>query len=152
MSTDYFLFVNSDRFRDVDLPLLASNEGVALDGAGNLSIDGLVCTRWEAMDCRHREIMLNDYGAYGQVYNWFVMGTHDKDTSVNEVVERLARCAASLVSSRPLAPLALMRNAESFYVLNTPTSLMLSPVCFDEAGVIPALFRRSFTKKHIDSY
>ena len=152
MSTDYFLFVNSDRFADVDLPLLASNDGVALDDAGNLVVDGLVCTYWKAMDCQHRDIMLNDFGAYGQDYNWFVTGKYDKDTSVNELVERLVRCAASLVSSRPLAPLALMVNAESFYVLNTPASLILSPVCFDDAGVIPALFRRPFTRQHIDPW
>jgi hypothetical protein len=96
--------------------------------------------------------MLNGYGAYGQVYNWFLTGKHDKDTSVNELVERLVRCAASLVAARPLAPLALMINAEFFYVLNTPTSLVLSPVCFDDAGAIPALFRRPFTTQHIDPW
>ena len=128
MSTDYFLFVNSNQFPDIDLPLLAKNDGVQLTDDNQLSIDGLVCTRCETLDLHHREIVLTDYGEFGQEYTWFLTGTYDKESDINQLVERLVRCAATLVASRPQLPLALMRNAESFYVLNSPSALILSPI------------------------
>ena len=96
--------------------------------------------------------MLNDYGAYGQEYNWYVTGTYDKVTCSNELLQRVARCAAALVASSPNAPLALMINGESILVLNTPDSLLISPACFDDARTIPALFRRPFTTQKIIAY
>ncbi len=42
MSTDDFMFVNSNQFRDIDLPLFATNEAVAFTDGNQLPIDGLV--------------------------------------------------------------------------------------------------------------
>ena len=151
MSTDYFLFVNSDTLAARDLPLLAEIDGVALDG-GHLIVDGLVCTSCAAMSSEHREIMLEDYGEYGQEYTWYMTGTYDKKSCPNQLAERLARCAAKLVSVRPTAPLALMVNAESFYVLNSPSKLILSKACIDDEGSIPRSFGRPYTEHRIVNY
>ena len=149
MSTDYFLFVNSNLFPDIDLPRLAENDGVELKENNQLSIDGLVCTQCEVMDLDHREIMLTDYGDLGQEYAWFLSGTYDKVTDINRLVERLVRCAATLVALRPLRPLALMRNAESFYVLNSPSELILSPICLDDDSILPQLFKKPYSIRHM---
>jgi hypothetical protein len=150
MSIDYFLFGNSDDFSGIVLPRLASVEGAALDEEGLLVIEGLVGTRCRLLDSRHRETMLSEYGPYGQDYNWFMMGQYDKEVCPNELIHRLARCAATLISFRPLSPLALMCRAESIYILNTPRDLFVSPICIDDAGTIPKLFGRPYTTRHIE--
>jgi hypothetical protein len=150
MSIDYFLFGDSEDYSGIDLPRLASIEGVALDEEGHFLVEGLVGTRCRLMDSRHRETMLSEYGPYGQAYNWFMMGQYDDESCSNELRFRLARCAATLISLRPLSPLALMCRAESIYILNTPCNLFVSPICIDDSETIPKLFGRPYTKKHIE--
>lgn len=150
MSIDYFLFGSSEDFSAIDLPRLASIEGVALDDEGCLSVEGLVGTLCRPMDSSHREIMLSEYGPYGQDYNWFLMGQVDREVCRNELRNRLSRCAATLISFRPDSPLALMCRAESIYILNTPRELFVSPICIDVQETIPKLLGRPYTKKHIE--
>ncbi len=149
MSTDYSLFVNSNASAIEDIKLLTIHTGVELHENGRLTIEGLTGVYFEAMTARHRRIMAQDYGPYGQDYTWFLTGTYNKESDIHQLYGRLVRCAATLVASRPQLPLALMRSAESFYVLNTPAKLFLSKQCLDEAGV-PELFQREFTQQHID--
>ena len=152
MSTDFFLFVHSHEFPHVDLPLLASVDGVQRVGDYQLAIEGLCDIRCKPMDMYHRELMSQDYGKYSQQYTWFLRGTYDHNACLNQLMERLIRCAAALVALRPALPLALMREAESFYVFNSPSKLILAPICFDAAGLVPGLFQKRYSKRQIHSY
>lgn len=152
MSTDYFLFVQSHEFPDVDLPLLAKIDGVELADANQLSVKGFSQTRCKTMDLYHRELMLNDYGKYGQRYTWYLQGTHDDESCQKELLQRLVRCAAALVAARPWLPLALMKEAEFFYVFNSSSRLILSPSCLDEEGKVADLFQKQYAKRDIHSY
>lgn len=152
MSDDYFLFVHSHEFPHVDLPLLASVDGVERVGEDQLAIEGLHDTRCKPMDMYTRELMSQDYGKYSQQYTWFLRGTYDNSACINQLMERLVRCAAALVAARPSLPLALMREAEAFYVFNSPARLILSPICFDDAGHLPSLFQKQYSKRQIHSY
>ena len=152
MSTDYFLFVQSHEFPEVDLPLLAKIDGVELADADQLSIDGFSHTYCKTMDMYHRELMMHDYGKYSQRYTWYLRGTYDNKTCLNQLMQRLVQCAATLVAARPWLPLALMREAEFFYVFNSPSTLILSQACFDEEGNVPAPFKKRYSKRDIHSY
>ncbi len=152
MSIDFFLFVYSHEFPHVDLALLASVAGVQRVGGDQLAIEGLFETRCKPMDMYTRELMSQDYGKYSQQYTWFLRGTYDPSACLNQLMERLIRCAAALVASRPALPLALMQEAETFHVFNSPSRLILSPSCFDDAGLVPALFQKRYSKRQIHSY
>ena len=152
MSTDYFLFVQSHEFPGVDLPLLAKIEGVELADADQLTVEGFSETYCKTMDMYHRELMQSEYGKYGQMYTWYLRGTYDERTCQSELLQRLIRCAAVLVAARPWLPLALMREAESFLVFNSPNQLILSKICFDDEGNLPGEFGKQYSKREIYSY
>ena len=144
MSTDYFIFLDSDHTstENVYEPLLALPEVEYRDG---LQIRGLFDVSCEQLDNYHREVMREDYGEYGLDVNWLITGTYDKETDINEVVRILIECAALLVNASPDKSLSLMRNGESFYVFNTRNRLILSKICIEESP----LFKKSFMIKEI---
>lgn len=143
MSTDYFIFFQSDDSCDEVIQSLCEVEGV--NSSDGLTITGLICVTCEPLSPSHQECMLEDYGEYGLNVNWLIMGTYDKVTDPDELIERLYRCAALLVNEHPDKPLSLMRNGESFYVFNKEDQLILSPIYLKAIPVITSLFNKPFT-------
>ncbi len=148
MSTDYQIFFQSDEPVESTLELISRVEGV--DTQGELHIEGLVATSFGELTTQSRQIMLDEYGEYGLNVNWNISGTYDKTTDICELTERLFRCAAVMVNAHPNRSLSLMRNAESFYVFNEPSRLIVSPVYSKSHAIVETLFQKPFNLELIE--
>lgn len=143
MALDYFIFLGPTYSPDQSLELICGVPGVTHQGGrcGEVSIQGLIGVTFEELKPWHREVMQKEYGRFGLDVRWMITGRYDQ-TDILEVIERLYRCTAALVSSNPGANLSFMRNGENFYLHNTADRLTLSPLYLE---AIPAI-RNMFTK------
>ena len=76
MSTEYFIFVDSDDMSEV-LRVISTIDGVELHGR-QLLITGMLFTEYEEINESSRTIMREDYGQHGLKVNWRIWGTYDK--------------------------------------------------------------------------
>ncbi|QDT46394.1 hypothetical protein Pan258_04130 [Symmachiella dynata] len=142
MSTDYWIFLQSDRTSaDLVLEPLSGTIGVDVQGDG-LQIRGLMSVSCKKLSESHQDIMREEYGKYGLGVNWGINGTYDKKTNILEVVGLLFQCAAKFVNANPDQELSLMRNGESFYIFNSKDRLILSPIYLEAIPNLDALFKK----------
>ena len=141
MSTEYFIFVNSNNINEV-LRVMSTVGGVELRER-QLLIDGLLSTEVAALDPLSREIMREDYGEYGLDVNWRIGGTHDESFDVVELIVRLFSCAAAVVNTWPDNNVSVMRNGESFYMINTSENLIISGTYVKERPCLVSLFKKT---------
>ncbi len=131
MSTDYDIFFYSECPVTGILKHLDNIDGVTIEHEGSISIAGLMQTTIREIDGHWRETMREEYGPLGICVTHLISGTHDKVEPVDDVMERIFRCAASILKASPDFDLAVMRNGESFYMRHAAGSLQVSPVYLD---------------------
>jgi len=149
LSTDIHLFLKTSDFDQNILPHLLNVGGVEVDSQSVFAITGLHSVQAFAMGDRHIEIMRDDFGGYGQEFNWCVTGTLDKNQDGDATMERMYECAGAIVRQFPNHPLTLMNTATNrFYVYNSADRLVVSPYCL--ATISPDLFGKPYVEFNID--
>ena len=147
MSTEYFIFVDSDDMSEV-LRVISTIDGVELHGR-QLLIPGMLFTEYEEINESSRTIMREDYGQHGLKVNWRIWGTYDKSQRSDELLMRLFQCVASIIKAWPEKHASLMRNAENFYVINNSDELMISPVFMNDNPGMSLVKELSSLKKTV---
>ncbi|MFO1046175.1 MAG: hypothetical protein U0941_30730 [Planctomycetaceae bacterium] len=145
MSTEYFIFVDSDDIEEV-LRIISTVDGVAFYEK-QIQINGMLFTGFEELNESSRKIMREHYGEYGLKVNCRIWGTYDKSHDSDELLMRLFRCVVSIIKAWPERNVSLMRNAESFYVINNSGEVMISPVLTHDHAAVSLVNELALIKK-----